>query len=73
MVLEETIGLLTPIKITGSGLDIVHEICNFTYKWRESEWYLRRDICRLLSILNERKVKNNEEEIAKKWFISYEK
>ena len=49
MTLEQTIGLKVPVEVQGTGLGIVHEIWNFSYKWNKSELGLREDFKRLLA------------------------
>ena len=68
MELEHFMGLRQPIELEGTGLGIVHEVCNFTYKWNKSELGLREDFKRLLAYIIELKKSNNVTEISKLWY-----
>ena len=68
MELEHVIGLKKPIELEGTGLGIVHEVCNFTYKCNKSELGLREDFKRLLAYIMELKKEKNYTDIYKLWY-----
>ena len=53
MELEKMIGLKPAKDVEGTGLGIVHQVWNFTYKWNPSETSLRFDFMRLLALISE--------------------
>ena len=66
--IEKKIGLKIPREVEGTGLGIVHEVWNFSYKWNKSEIGLRFDFMRLLAFISELHPDNDKAEIKRLWF-----
>ena len=67
MVIQFTCGkILSSCK--GAGRDTIHQICNFTYKWEESQQELRRDFCRFLYNMKTTNCGLNRDEKYCNWY-----